>query len=52
MCGPHFCSMKITDDVRKLAAERGAAEEVVLAEGLAEKSAEFRRAGGELYVAP
>jgi len=52
MCGPHFCSMKITDDVRKLAAERGAAAEVVLAEGLAEKSAEFRRAGGELYVAP
>ncbi len=50
MCGPHFCSMKITDDVRKLAAERGASEQALVAEGLREKSDEFRRAGGELYV--
>ncbi len=50
MCGPHFCSMKITDDVRKLAAERGASESALVEEGLREKSAEFRRAGGELYV--
>ncbi len=50
MCGPHFCSMKITDDVRKLAAERGASEQALLEQGLREKSDEFRRAGGELYV--
>jgi phosphomethylpyrimidine synthase len=50
MCGPHFCSMKITDDVRKLAAERGASEDEVLDEGLREKSEEFKRSGGELYV--
>jgi phosphomethylpyrimidine synthase len=50
MCGPHFCSMKITEDVRKLAAERGASEGDVLDEGLREKSEEFKRSGGELYV--
>src|SRR5262249_45481050 len=34
MCGPHFCSMKITEDVRKFAAEHGIAEEAALEEGL------------------
>jgi len=49
MCGPHFCSMKITEDVRRYAAEQQLAEEEALAAGLAEKSAEFRGAGLEIY---
>jgi len=49
MCGPQFCSMKITDDVRAYAAQQGLAAEAALAEGLKQKSAEFVRAGGELY---
>ena len=50
MCGPHFCSMKITQDVREYAAQRHVDDEAALEVGLKEKSAEFRRAGGELYV--
>jgi phosphomethylpyrimidine synthase len=49
MCGPHFCSMKITQDVRDYAATLGVAEEKALATGLAEKSEEFRREGAEVY---
>jgi phosphomethylpyrimidine synthase len=49
MCGPHFCSMKITEDVRRYAAEQSLAEEEALAAGLAEKSGEFRRGGLEIY---
>jgi len=49
MCGPHFCSMKITEDVRKYAAEQGIAEEAALAQGMEEKSKEFTEAGAELY---
>ncbi len=49
MCGPHFCSMKITQDVRDYAASLGVAEEKALATGLAEKADEFRRDGGDLY---
>src|SRR5690242_10659076 len=50
MCGPHFCSMKITQDVREYAAQHGvAAETVALAQGLREKAEEFRKSGGELY---
>ncbi len=50
MCGPHFCSMKITQDVRDYAAEKGVADEAAaLAQGMAEKAAEFREAGSELY---
>jgi phosphomethylpyrimidine synthase len=49
MCGPHFCSMKITQDVRDYAAAQGIAEEKALEEGLAEKSAEFLREGAEIY---
>src|SRR5665647_653457 len=41
MCGPHFCSMKITEDVRKYAAEQGIAEEEALKKGMEEKSREF-----------
>ncbi|RYD81709.1 MAG: phosphomethylpyrimidine synthase ThiC [Verrucomicrobiaceae bacterium] len=49
MCGPHFCSMKITEDVRKFAAEQGIAEEAALAEGMAAKSREFAEKGSEVY---
>jgi phosphomethylpyrimidine synthase len=49
MCGPHFCSMKITEDVRKYAAEQGIAEEEALEKGLKEKSREFAEKGAELY---
>jgi phosphomethylpyrimidine synthase len=52
MCGPHFCSMKITEDVRKYAAEKGVAEQEALAKGLAEKSQEFADKGSDVYLAP
>jgi phosphomethylpyrimidine synthase len=51
MCGPHFCSMKITQDVRDYAAKIGADEKAALEQGMAEKSDEFRRQGGDLYRA-
>ncbi|GIX25174.1 MULTISPECIES: phosphomethylpyrimidine synthase ThiC [Caldimonas] len=50
MCGPKFCSMKITQEVREYAAQQGISEDQALAEGLAAKSEEFRQAGGELYI--
>jgi phosphomethylpyrimidine synthase len=50
MCGPHFCSMKITEDVRKYAAEQGIGESEALENGLKEKSAEFARKGAEVYA--
>ncbi len=50
MCGPHFCSMKITEDVRKYAAEQGLAEEEALAKGMEEKSREFVEKGAEVYA--
>jgi phosphomethylpyrimidine synthase len=43
MCGPHFCSMKLTQDVREFAARE---------QGMAEKAREFRDQGGELYATP
>jgi len=49
MCGPKFCSMKITQDVRDYAAEHGTGEAEALAEGMAEKAAEFRAQGAEVY---
>ncbi len=49
MCGPHFCSMKITEDVRKFAAEQGLKENEAIAAGLEQKSREFVEAGAELY---
>src|SRR5688572_9548103 len=49
MCGPHFCSMKITEDVRKYAAEQAISEEAALSEGMAEKSKEFVETGAEVY---
>ena len=50
MCGPHFCSMKITEDVRKFAAEQGIAEEEALKRGMEAKSKEFVKKGGEVYA--
>ena len=50
MCGPKFCSMKISDDIRRFAAERGLAEADALEAGMDEKAREFRQAGGELYL--
>jgi phosphomethylpyrimidine synthase len=50
MCGPHFCSMKITEDVRKYAAEQGIAEEVAIEKGLEQKATEFAKGGAELYA--
>lgn len=49
MCGPQFCSMRITEDVRKAAAEMGVSEEDALEVGMQEKSDEFRKSGGEVY---
>ncbi len=49
MCGPHFCSMKITEDVRKYAAEQGVTEEEALKKGMEEKSKEFVEKGAEVY---
>ena len=50
MCGPKFCSMKISDDIRRFAEERGIAAGEALEAGMDEKAREFRQAGGELYV--
>ncbi len=50
MCGPHFCSMKITEDVRKYAAEQGVSEDAALAKGMEEKSREFVEKGAEVYA--
>jgi phosphomethylpyrimidine synthase len=50
MCGPHFCSMKITEDVRKYAAEQGLAEDEVLNRGLEQKATEFTASGAEIYA--
>jgi phosphomethylpyrimidine synthase len=49
MCGPHFCSMKITQDVRDYAAGLGMPEEKVIEKGLEEKSREFLDKGAEIY---
>ena len=49
MCGPQFCSMKITEDVREYAREHAVPEEVAVKQGLREKATEFRKGGSELY---
>jgi phosphomethylpyrimidine synthase len=49
MCGPKFCSMKITQDVRDYAAAHGTGEAGALDEGMAGKAAEFRAQGAEVY---
>jgi phosphomethylpyrimidine synthase len=50
MCGPHFCSMRISQDVRKYAAEHGVNEAVALELGMKEKSAEFAEHGARVYL--
>jgi phosphomethylpyrimidine synthase len=49
MCGPKFCSMRISQDIRDLAKEKGLEFETVIDEGLQEKAAEFKKSGSELY---
>jgi hypothetical protein len=50
MCGPHFCSMRITEDVRRYAAEQGLSEEAAVKKGLDEKATEFIEKGSEIYA--
>jgi phosphomethylpyrimidine synthase len=49
MCGPHFCSMKITEDVRKYAAEQGIADGAAFKVGMEEKAREFTASGADIY---
>jgi phosphomethylpyrimidine synthase len=49
MCGPHFCSMKITQDVREFAAKHGVSGEEALKKGMEIKSVEFVKQGAEIY---
>jgi phosphomethylpyrimidine synthase len=50
MCGPHFCSMKITQEVREYAAEQGIDAEEALEHGMKDRSDDFLQRGAELYV--
>jgi phosphomethylpyrimidine synthase len=50
MCGPQFCSMRITDDVRRYAEEQGLTTTEAIEAGMKEKADEFREQGGEIYV--
>ena len=49
MCGPHFCSMQITQEVREYARKQGLDEKEALDKGMAEKAEEFADAGNALY---
>jgi len=49
MCGPHFCSMKISQDVRDYAAEKGLSDQEALTKGMQEKAIEFVKKGSEVY---
>ncbi len=49
MCGPHFCSMKITEDVREYARQQGISADEALHVGMEDKSAEFLNSGGQIY---
>jgi phosphomethylpyrimidine synthase len=49
MCGPHFCSMKITQDVREYAAKKQLDEQQAIQIGMKEKSEEFKKTGAEIY---
>jgi len=49
MCGPHFCSMKISQDVRDFAAKEGLSEQMALEKGMQVKSIEFVKQGAEVY---
>jgi len=50
MCGPHFCSMKITQDVREYAKQMGIDEKEAIEKGMQEKSKEFKTGGSEIYT--
>ena len=50
MCGPRFCSMKITQEVREFAASQETAEQVAVNEGMAQMSRTFQEKGGEIYI--
>ena len=51
MCGPHFCSMKISEDVREYARENGYdSDESAVIKGMEEKSKEFLSSGAEIYL--
>jgi phosphomethylpyrimidine synthase len=52
MCGPKFCAMEITQQVRDYAASQGLQERDALRKGMREKSTEFLRKGAEIYVKP
>ena len=49
MCGPHFCAMKITEDVREYARKQGISEDEALKQGMDEKSKEFADKGADVY---
>jgi phosphomethylpyrimidine synthase len=49
MCGPHFCSMKISQDVRDFAASHHLSEQEALERGMEEKAIEFVKQGSEVY---
>ena len=49
MCGPHFCSMKISQDVRDYASKKGISDTEALEKGMEEKSIEFVKKGAEVY---
>jgi phosphomethylpyrimidine synthase len=49
MCGPKFCSMRISQDVRQMAKEAGVSTDQVIERGMAEKAVQFRRRGSEIY---
>jgi phosphomethylpyrimidine synthase len=50
MCGPHFCSMKITEDVRKFAEDQKLSEQEALQKGMEQKAREFVEKGAEIYT--
>jgi len=49
MCGPSFCSMKISQDVRDFAAKEGVDEQTALSKGMEQKAVEFVQQGGNIY---
>jgi len=50
MCGPHFCSMKITQEIRDFAEKEGLAEQEAIDAGLEQKAREFREKGSQIYI--
>lgn len=50
VCGPHFCSMRITEDVRKFAAEQKLSEQQALQVGMEQKAKEFGEKGSQVYA--